>query len=267
MTRVRALRLPAHVKARVVKFLFSIRLYGAEVGGMSEQRMKDLRASATGALGKGASLRRSAALELMAHGGSTGDPRVVADVSIVRVWQRRIPAGKVIWPFSEVSWEGALRRGRGPGPIRNLRRMADRLNLIPIPDVGGVWHEARVRVAFDFGELCVVSCLDAPRAGRRHPKGRHMDMESRAMAAFPAEVQIVKMKAHQSDRSVDEGRVDRVDLQGSRMADVAANKGTSEHMPLEPSESGSFGALFVRPCVASGSRWVRNCVIVLNNGP
>eukprot|EP00971_Amphidinium_carterae_P035834 705054-Amphidinium_carterae.1 len=32
-----------------------------------------------------------------------------------------------------------------------------------------------------------------------------------------------------------EERVEPVDLQGSRMADVAANKGTSEHVPREPS--------------------------------
>eukprot|EP00971_Amphidinium_carterae_P178410 3539353-Amphidinium_carterae.2 len=52
----------------------------SEVGGSSDQHIKDLRASARGALGKGASLRGSAALELMAHGG--------------RVCQRRIAAGK-----------------------------------------------------------------------------------------------------------------------------------------------------------------------------
>eukprot|EP00971_Amphidinium_carterae_P289114 5740514-Amphidinium_carterae.1 len=68
MSRTRALGLPAHVKARTVKSLFSVGLYGAEVGCMSDQHMKDLRASARGALGKGASLRRCAALELMAHG-------------------------------------------------------------------------------------------------------------------------------------------------------------------------------------------------------
>eukprot|EP00971_Amphidinium_carterae_P161667 3204917-Amphidinium_carterae.1 len=44
------------------------------------------------------------------------------------------------------------------------------------------------------------------------------------------------MKAHQSDRDAEEGRVERADLQGHRMADAAANRGTSEHVPLEPSE-------------------------------
>eukprot|EP00971_Amphidinium_carterae_P230341 4571282-Amphidinium_carterae.2 len=71
----------------------------------------------------------------MAHGGPSGDPRVTADLSTVRVWQRRVAAGEIIWPLSEsnsdVSWEGALRRGRGRGPIRNLRQMADRLHWTP----------------------------------------------------------------------------------------------------------------------------------------
>eukprot|EP00971_Amphidinium_carterae_P148385 2941797-Amphidinium_carterae.1 len=44
------------------------------------------------------------------------------------------------------------------------------------------------------------------------------------------------MKAHQSDKDSDEGRVERADLQGNRMADVAANKGTNGQVPLEPSE-------------------------------
>eukprot|EP00971_Amphidinium_carterae_P265559 5268159-Amphidinium_carterae.1 len=111
MTSTHALGLPAHVKAIIVKFFFSAGLYGAEVGGISDQRMKDLRASARGALGKGALLRRSAVLELMAHGGPFGDPRVAADLSTVRVWQHRIAAGKVQWPLPMASWAGALRRG------------------------------------------------------------------------------------------------------------------------------------------------------------
>eukprot|EP00971_Amphidinium_carterae_P142244 2817747-Amphidinium_carterae.1 len=79
------------------------------------------------------------------------------------------------------------------------------------------------------------------------------------------------MKAHQSDKDADkdadEGRVERVDLQGNRMADVAVNNGTREHLPLEPSEAWNNGAMFVRLCVTSGSWWVRNCELVLNSGP
>eukprot|EP00971_Amphidinium_carterae_P026183 516378-Amphidinium_carterae.4 len=44
------------------------------------------------------------------------------------------------------------------------------------------------------------------------------------------------MKAHQSDRDAEEGRVDRSDLHGNCQADVAANRGTREHLPLEPSD-------------------------------
>eukprot|EP00971_Amphidinium_carterae_P109134 2161083-Amphidinium_carterae.1 len=98
MTRTRALGLPAHVNARIINSLFSGGLSGAEVSGISDQHMNDLRASARGVLGKGASLRRSAALELVAHGGPSGDPRVAADLSTVRVWQRCIAVGKVHWP-------------------------------------------------------------------------------------------------------------------------------------------------------------------------
>eukprot|EP00971_Amphidinium_carterae_P279389 5546284-Amphidinium_carterae.1 len=39
------------------------------------------------------------------------------------------------------------------------------------------------------------------------------DLESRALAALPAGVQIVWVKAHQSDRDAEEGRVERADLQ------------------------------------------------------
>eukprot|EP00971_Amphidinium_carterae_P282077 5599333-Amphidinium_carterae.1 len=63
-------------------------------------------------------------------------------------------------------------------------------------------------------------------------KGRHSDLEARAVAAFTAEVHIVWMKAHQTDRDADEGRVDRTDLHRNHMADVAANSGTREHVPL-----------------------------------
>eukprot|EP00971_Amphidinium_carterae_P197477 3919154-Amphidinium_carterae.2 len=67
----------------------------------------------------------------MAHGGPSSDPRVTADLSTVLLWQRRVAAGEVSWPLSDVSWEGALHRGRGRGPMRNLRQMADRLHWTP----------------------------------------------------------------------------------------------------------------------------------------
>eukprot|EP00971_Amphidinium_carterae_P050052 986366-Amphidinium_carterae.1 len=75
MNRARSRGLPAHSKARIVKSLYSGGLYGAEVGRMSVSHMNDVRISARKALGKGASLRRSAPLELMAYGGPAGDPQ------------------------------------------------------------------------------------------------------------------------------------------------------------------------------------------------
>eukprot|EP00971_Amphidinium_carterae_P086060 1702683-Amphidinium_carterae.1 len=47
---------------------------------MSAQRMTEIRVAARGALGKGAGLRRSAPWELIAHGGPSGDPQVMADL-------------------------------------------------------------------------------------------------------------------------------------------------------------------------------------------
>eukprot|EP00971_Amphidinium_carterae_P131536 2604756-Amphidinium_carterae.1 len=54
--------------------------------------MTKIRTCARKALGKGAGFRRSAPLELMAHGGPAADPQVSADLSTVRVWHRRILA-------------------------------------------------------------------------------------------------------------------------------------------------------------------------------
>eukprot|EP00971_Amphidinium_carterae_P090327 1788671-Amphidinium_carterae.1 len=112
MNRVRGLGLPAHVKARIVKPFHSVGLYGAEVGGIPKTGMTKLRTSARKALGKGAGLRRSATLELMAHGGPVADPQVSADLSTVRVWNRRILAGKLEWPLEAKLWDDALKPGR-----------------------------------------------------------------------------------------------------------------------------------------------------------
>eukprot|EP00971_Amphidinium_carterae_P241970 4804262-Amphidinium_carterae.2 len=68
MYRVRSLGLPATSKARIVKSLFSVGLYGAEVGGMSASHMNDVCISARKAQGKGANLRRSCPLQLVACG-------------------------------------------------------------------------------------------------------------------------------------------------------------------------------------------------------
>eukprot|EP00971_Amphidinium_carterae_P021085 416215-Amphidinium_carterae.1 len=72
MQKVRGLGLPAHVKARIVKSLHSVGLYGAEVGGIPK-------------------------------------------------------TGKLEWPLPDNMWDNALRPGRGRGPTRNLKQLAERL--------------------------------------------------------------------------------------------------------------------------------------------
>eukprot|EP00971_Amphidinium_carterae_P028543 561713-Amphidinium_carterae.1 len=90
MSRVRSLGLPAVIKDRVAKSLYSVGPCGAEVGGMSVARVNDVCISGRRALGKGANLRRSSPLELMAYGGPAGDPQVTADLNTIRVWQRKL---------------------------------------------------------------------------------------------------------------------------------------------------------------------------------
>eukprot|EP00971_Amphidinium_carterae_P093330 1846797-Amphidinium_carterae.1 len=155
MNRVRSLGLPAPGKARIVKSLYSVGLYGAEVGGMSASHMKDVRISARKALGKGANLRRSSPLELMAYGGPAGDPQVTCDLNTIRAWQRKLAAGTLQWPLATEVWDRDLTKGRGRGPIRNLRLLADRLSWVPAE--GGwlcdtqyfTWNEADHKVKWD----------------------------------------------------------------------------------------------------------------------
>eukprot|EP00971_Amphidinium_carterae_P225389 4470556-Amphidinium_carterae.1 len=159
MHRVRGLGLPAHVKARIVKSLHSVGLCGAEVGGIPKSSMTKIRTCARKALGKGAGLRRSAPLELMAHGGPAADPQVSADLSAVRVWHRRILAGKLDWPLPDAMWDNALRPGRGCGPTHNLKQLAERLGWSPA--LGGwtcngqwlSWAEATLRAKWDSPSL------------------------------------------------------------------------------------------------------------------
>eukprot|EP00971_Amphidinium_carterae_P293390 5824815-Amphidinium_carterae.2 len=51
---------------------------------MSVARVNDVRISARKALGKGANLRRSSPLEVMAYEGPAGDPQVTADLKFGR---------------------------------------------------------------------------------------------------------------------------------------------------------------------------------------
>eukprot|EP00971_Amphidinium_carterae_P294246 5842283-Amphidinium_carterae.2 len=129
--------------------------------------------------------------------------------------------------------------------------MADRLNWTPTPDG---WRQGDADYKVKALEECkparlvsdckgVVSCQHTLRVGRRQAKGRHRDLEARALAAFPAEVHIVwmiPMKAHQTSRDANEGRVDRADLRGNHLADLAANNGTREPVPVEPSEKWKY---------------------------
>eukprot|EP00971_Amphidinium_carterae_P177124 3512576-Amphidinium_carterae.1 len=77
---------------------------------MSASHMKDVRINARKALGKGAHLRRSSPLELMAYGGPAGpgDPQVTSDLNTIRAWQRKLNAGTLERPLDTEVWERAL---------------------------------------------------------------------------------------------------------------------------------------------------------------
>eukprot|EP00971_Amphidinium_carterae_P099422 1966882-Amphidinium_carterae.4 len=156
MSRVRSLGLPAVIKARITKSLYSVGLYGVEIGGMSVARMNDVRISARRALGKGANLRRSSPLELMAYGGPAGDPQVTADLNAIRVWQRKLSTGTLEWPLDESIWDNALSKGRGRGPILHLKTLANRVGWVPHPhgwksgEQIFTWHEAYLKIKSRF---------------------------------------------------------------------------------------------------------------------
>eukprot|EP00971_Amphidinium_carterae_P149304 2960214-Amphidinium_carterae.2 len=184
MNRVRSRGLPATSKARIVKSLFSVGLYGAEVGGMSASHMNDVRISARKALGKGANLRRSSSLELMAYGGPAEDPQ-----------RLRLPADRLAWTTAvggwycedqyftwseadyKVKWDsarallaevatkrpdfGGLETGLSTQSLRHLKRNANRtedsfrsaLNAALGGVCHAVWHEVRANSAFHVGKL------------------------------------------------------------------------------------------------------------------
>eukprot|EP00971_Amphidinium_carterae_P307302 6106875-Amphidinium_carterae.1 len=80
---------------------------------MSASHINDVRISARKALGKGANLRRSNPLELMAYGGPAGDPQLTADLNTIRAWQRKLDASTLAWPLEPSVWDNALDNGRG----------------------------------------------------------------------------------------------------------------------------------------------------------
>eukprot|EP00971_Amphidinium_carterae_P045146 888379-Amphidinium_carterae.2 len=67
------------------------------------------------------------------NGGPAGDPQVNADLNTVRVWQRKLNTGTLEWPLDESIWDNSLSKGRGRGPIRHLKTLADRVGWVPHP--------------------------------------------------------------------------------------------------------------------------------------
>eukprot|EP00971_Amphidinium_carterae_P098333 1945194-Amphidinium_carterae.1 len=91
----------------------------------------------------------------MAYGGPAGDPQVTSDLNTIRAWQRKLNAGTLEWPLDTEVWDRTLSKGRGRGPIRHLRLLANRLAWLPA--VGGwrcedqyfTWGEADYKVKWD----------------------------------------------------------------------------------------------------------------------
>eukprot|EP00971_Amphidinium_carterae_P021075 415947-Amphidinium_carterae.1 len=113
MKRLQLLGLPKSAKARVMSALWSQGMYGAEVNGLSQALVKKLRIAGRAALGKGARKRRAAELELFLAGQAAKDPQVVADVTLLRTWDRWIQRGGH-WPPRPTQWDQALRKAGGP---------------------------------------------------------------------------------------------------------------------------------------------------------
>eukprot|EP00971_Amphidinium_carterae_P102346 2026227-Amphidinium_carterae.4 len=83
----------------------------------------------------------------------------------------------------------------------------------------------------------VVKAVQALQQGRRTPKGRHRDLELRALQALLPGQRIRWMKAHLKQADVDSGRVTVDDFQGNQQADISefsANQGTEQHGLFEP---------------------------------
>eukprot|EP00971_Amphidinium_carterae_P077016 1521748-Amphidinium_carterae.3 len=79
---------------------------------------------------KGASLRRSSPLELMAYDGPAGDPQVAADLNTIRVWQHKLNSGTLEWPLEESVWDNAVSKGRGRRPVQHLKILANRVGCM-----------------------------------------------------------------------------------------------------------------------------------------
>eukprot|EP00971_Amphidinium_carterae_P168801 3344426-Amphidinium_carterae.1 len=185
----------------------------------------------------------------MPYGGSAGDPQVTSDLNTIRAWQRKLAAGTLEWPLATEVGERALNKGRGRGPIRHLRLLADRLAWLPA--VGGwrcegqyfTWSEADYKVKWDSAKArqsvyraelhaiarvvsdCkgAVKAVQALQTGRSQPKGRNRDLELRVKNALLPGQRIRWIKAHLTQADVDIGRITADDLHGNGQADILAN--------------------------------------------
>eukprot|EP00971_Amphidinium_carterae_P093197 1844507-Amphidinium_carterae.3 len=103
MKRLQLLGLPKNAKSRIMVALWSQGMYGAEVNGLSQALLHKLRSAA---LGSGARKRRAAEIELSLAGQAAKDPQIVADVTLLRTWDRWIQRGGS-WPPTPTQWEHA----------------------------------------------------------------------------------------------------------------------------------------------------------------
>eukprot|EP00971_Amphidinium_carterae_P230034 4565594-Amphidinium_carterae.1 len=163
MLRVRSLGLPA-----IAKSLYSVGLYGAEIGGMSASNMRDVRGPWQ------RSLRRSSPLELMAFGlwgtgwrpaGYRGCPGWQCEEQYFTWYEAD---QKVKWDvaknlLAEVAanrpdFQG-LETGLSTQTYRHLTKSSaradDKSRSAVNAALGGVWHEERTHRAFAVGDLCV----------------------------------------------------------------------------------------------------------------
>ena len=86
MVRLRSLGLAVPQKTFILKTLYPMAIYEAQVGGMADRHLQTLRVAARAALGSGASWRRAAELELAIHGGLVADPQMAPDQALLRAW-------------------------------------------------------------------------------------------------------------------------------------------------------------------------------------
>eukprot|EP00971_Amphidinium_carterae_P112885 2235513-Amphidinium_carterae.2 len=104
-------------------------------------------------------------------------------------------------------------------------------------------------------------------AGRRQPKGRHRDLESRALVALPAGVHIVWMKVHQSDKMLTKAVWNVLICNVTAWLSLRPTEVPVDMCRLSPlriPKSGSSGALFVRRCLLFGSWLVLSYAFVLS---